>query len=59
MLLLFSILALTTGLRRGELLALGWEDVDLNSRQHRVRRALQRADGKLRIVSPRRACLAP
>jgi integrase len=49
----FFVLALTTGLRRGELLALRWEDVDLNSRQLRVRRALQRADGKLRIVEPK------
>jgi integrase len=46
----FFVLALTTGLRRGELLALRWEDVDLGSRQLRVRQALQRADGKLRIV---------
>ena len=47
------VLALTTGLRRGELLALRWEDVDMNSRQLRVHRALQRADGKLRIVEPK------
>ena len=49
----FFVLALTTGLRRGELLALRWEDVDLSSRQLRVRQALQRADGKLRIVEPK------
>jgi len=60
----FYVLALTTGLRRGELLALRWEDVDLNSRQLRVRRALQRANGKLRIVEPktstsRRAVVLP
>ena len=36
----FFVLALTTGLRRGELLALRWEDVDLSSRQLRVRQAL-------------------
>jgi integrase len=46
----FFVLAFTTGLRRGELLALRWEDVDLSSRQLRVRQALQRADGKLRMV---------
>lgn len=49
----FFVLAITTGLRRGELLALRWEDVDLNSRQLRVHRTLQRADGKLRIVKPK------
>src|SRR5262249_25084312 len=49
----FFVLALTTGLRRGELLALRWEDLDLSSRQLRVRQALQRADGKLRIVEPK------
>jgi integrase len=48
----FFVLALTTGLRCGELLALRWEDVDLNSRQLRVRQALQLANGKLRIVEP-------
>ena len=49
----FFVLALTTGLRRGELLGLRWEDVHLDSRQLRVRQALQRADGKLRIVEPK------
>jgi integrase len=51
------VLALTTGLRRGELLALRCEDLDLNSRQLRVHRALQRADGKLRIVEPKTSAL--
>jgi hypothetical protein len=32
---------------------LHWADVDLNSRQLRVRQALQRADGKLRIIEPK------
>jgi integrase len=49
----FYVLALTTGLRRGELLGLRWEDVDLNSRQLHVRRALQRVGGKLRFVEPK------
>jgi integrase len=47
------VLALTTGLRRGELLALRWDDIDLDSRQLRVRHALQRVDGKLRSVEPK------
>jgi integrase len=47
------VLALTTGLRRGELLALRWDDVDLGSRQLHVRRALQRVGGKLHMVEPK------
>jgi integrase len=47
------VLALTTGLRRGELLALRWDDIDLRSRQLRVCRAMQRIDGKLQIVEPK------
>ena len=51
--MLAYVLALTTGLRRGELLGLRWTDVDLNSRQLHVRRALQRVGGKLRFVEPK------
>jgi integrase len=47
------VLALTTGLRRGELLALRWDDIDLGSRQLHVRRALQRVDGKLQVAEPK------
>lgn len=39
----------TTGLRRGELLALWWDDIDLGSRQLHVLRALQRVGGKLKM----------
>jgi integrase len=58
------VLALATGLRRGELLALRWDDIDLGSRQLRVRRAMQRVDGKLHIVelktsSARRTVVLP
>jgi len=49
----FYVLALTTGLRRGELLGLRWDDVDLRSRQLHVRRALQRVGGELRFVEPK------
>jgi integrase len=49
----FYVLALTTGLRRGELLGLHWEDIDLESRQLHVRRALQRVGGSLRFVEPK------
>jgi len=47
------VLALTTGLRRGELLALRWDDIDLGSRQLHVRRAIQRIDGKLQVAEPK------
>jgi integrase len=58
------VLALTTGLRRGELLALRWDDIDLISRQLQVRRAIQRVDGKLQITelktsSSRRTVVLP
>jgi integrase len=49
----FYVLALTTGLRRGELLGLRWDDIDLESRQLHVRRALQRTGGGLRFVEPK------
>ena len=47
------VLALTTGLRRGELLALRWDDIDFGSRQLRVCRAMQRVGGKLQVVEPK------
>jgi integrase len=47
------VLALTTGLRRGELLALRWDDIDLESPQLHVRRAIQRIDGKLQVMGPK------
>jgi len=49
------VLALATGLRRGELLALRWDDIGIGSRQLHVRRSMQRVDGKLRVVEPRQA----
>jgi integrase len=47
------VLALTTGLRRGELVALRWDDINFRSRQLHVRRAMQRVDGKLQITEPK------
>lgn len=49
----FYVLALMTGLRRGELLGLRWEDIDLESRQLHVRQALQRVGGGLQLVEPK------
>ncbi len=45
---LYSV-ALAVGLRRGEALGLHWDDVDLDAGTLRVRRTLQRVDGKLRL----------
>jgi integrase len=47
--------ALTTGMRRGELLGLAWDDVDLDGATLTVRRAPQRIDGELRLVEPKSA----
>ena len=43
------MLAITTGLRRGELLGLRWRDVDLESGVLRVGRALVREGGRYRL----------
>ena len=51
----FWVLALATGLRRGELLGLRWDDIDLDARLLHVRRALQRTGGGLRFVEPKTA----
>jgi len=47
------VLAVTTGIRQGELLGLGWEDVDLESRTVRVRRTLTLAKGGPRLTEPK------
>ena len=44
---------MTTGLRRGELLALRWDDIHLRSRQLHVRLAMQRVGGKLQVAEPK------
>jgi integrase len=40
------VTALATGMRQGELLGLAWEDVDFQRKTLRVRRSLQRIEGK-------------
>jgi integrase len=47
------VLALYLGLRRGELLGLRWEDIDLDAGVLEVRRTLQRVAGELRAVLPK------
>lgn len=49
----FFVLAVSTGLRRGEMLGLQWRDVDLASGTVTVRRQLQRIDGALTLVEPK------
>ncbi|TWE20268.1 site-specific recombinase XerD [Kitasatospora atroaurantiaca] len=47
--------ALSTALRRGEVLGLTWADIDLAARQLRVRRNLQRVKGHLVFGTPKTA----
>jgi len=44
------VVAISTGMRQGELLGLQWSDIDLERGTATVRRALQRVDGKLQTV---------
>lgn len=46
----FVVVAVTTGLRLGELLGLRWEDVDFDEATLSVRRQIQRLAGELREV---------
>jgi len=47
------VLAIATGLRQGELLALKWDDVDLERGMLRVRRTLTRTGGKVSLGEPK------
>jgi integrase len=47
------VLALTLGLRKGELLGLRWADVDLDRGELEVRQTLQRISGELRVQPPK------
>jgi integrase len=47
------VIALTMGLRRGELLGLRWSDFDPADHVLRIERAVQRTAGQLRFVEPK------
>jgi len=47
------VTALGTGLRQGELLALRWEDIDLDAGRLHVRHTLARVNGKLELLEPK------
>lgn len=47
------VLALFVGLRRGELLGMRWQDVDLDDGKLEVVQTLQRVGGSLRLVPPK------
>ncbi len=48
-----ALLAVTTGMREGELLGLRWRDVDLENGRLHVRQSLQQAKGELFFKAPK------
>jgi integrase len=49
------VLALTTGMRRGELLALRWQDIDLEQRSLQVKVSLQESGSTFIVAEPKTA----
>jgi integrase len=47
------LMALTTGMRVGEILGLRWQDIDLDHRQLTVAHAVARIDGELHLLEPK------
>lgn len=47
------LLAITTGIRRGELLAARWSDIDLNASTLAVNQAIERINGKFQFKAPK------
>jgi integrase len=50
---MIAALALSTGMRRGELLGLRWQDIDLNSGTLRVVQSLEQTKAGLRFKAPK------
>ena len=48
-----AVLELSTGMRRGEICALQWDDLDLNTGALNVKRQVYRAEGELKISQPK------
>ena len=48
-----AVLELSTGMRRGEICALQWDDLDLNTGALDVKRQVYRAEGELKISQPK------
>jgi integrase len=48
-----AAIAIATGMRRGEILALRWSDLDVELSEAHVRRSLQTADGRLMFEEPK------
>ncbi len=46
-------LAAITGARRGEVLAIGWDQIDLEHRRVKITRSLERLDGEFRFKDPK------
>ena len=47
------VLALTTGMRQGELLALGWDDIDLDNGVVHLQRSVQRTKAGFQVTDPK------
>ena len=47
------LLELSTGLRRGEILALQWDDLDFRTGALRIERQIQRIKGELVVSQPK------
>ena len=48
-----AVLELSTGMRRGEICALQWDDLDLKTGELRICRQVYRADGQLTVSQPK------
>lgn len=55
---LFAFMAIYTGMRRGELLALEWEDIDLNARMISVNKSLEHISNRPHVKPPKTAASA-